>query len=131
MSTEIQRPWAPTELHETKPKSLVDQIVVVLKALWPDNTENVQDLAMSTDKDDSINHSVNADKILLASAVIKLAANIPGCEDLAQSYIPDVNRVMHHAQKKLGVDRTTLMSRKEQFLAIRHEQQPDAETASV
>jgi hypothetical protein len=116
MSTEVQRPWVPTELPEpTKKQSLVDQICEVFQRLWADDEENTRALATSTDRDDAVEGSVTIDKILLAALVRRMA---PEGSDLAKAAVGDITRVMHHATKRFGVDRVAIAAKKAEWLAI-------------
>lgn len=115
MSTAL-KPWAPTELTpDTKKRNLVDQIVKVFEKLWNADLENTRALATSTDREDSAEGSVTIDKILLAALVKKEAGE--GSE-LANAKVGEITRVMHHATKRVGVDRVAIAARKADFLAI-------------
>jgi hypothetical protein len=115
MSTDL-KPWVPTELiPDTRKKSLVDEIVDVFEKLWLDDEENTRALATSTDREDAVEGSVTIDKILLASLVKRMA---PEGSTLANAKVGEITRVIHHATKRVGVDRLTIAKRKAEFLAI-------------
>jgi len=118
MNTAV-KPWVPTELAaDTKKTSLVDQICKVFKMLWDEDTDDTRALATSTDHEDAVEGSVTIDKVMLASAVRRLARDTMPGSDLAEASIGDITRVMHHAQKRFGVDRVAIAAKKAEFLAI-------------
>lgn len=86
--------------------------------MFRNNTENAQALAQSTDKEDAVEGSVTIDKILLAALVKKMAPTVSGCEELAEAKVGQITRVIHHATKRVGVDRLAIAARKAEFLAI-------------
>lgn len=124
MSTEVDQPWKITELTpDTKRQSLVDQIVIVFKTLWDNDTDNAHALAQSTNKEDSAEGSVRTDKTLLCAAVKKLAKAMVDqgdhrVEELAGLQVDDIKPKINAATKRVGVDRVAIAARKAEFLAI-------------
>jgi class 3 adenylate cyclase len=137
MSTEVDRPWMVTELTpDTKRTSLTDQIVIVFQILWNDadaETENIHQMAQSTDKEDSAEGSPQVDKTLLSAAVKKLARTMlemgdRRVEDLANTPVSEIKAKINQATKRVGVDRMAILAKKREFLALQ-ESEPVAEQA--
>jgi hypothetical protein len=109
----------PTELTEdTKKQNLVDQIVKVFKVLWDEDEDDTRAMATSTDNEDSAQGTPRIDKVLLARAIQKLAPSVPGCDELAEAKVDAILKVMHHATKRVGIDRVAIAAHKAEILAV-------------
>ncbi len=117
MSTEL-KPWMITELaHDNKKTSLVDDLVALLNICWEKNEDDFQAMAQSTDDDDSVQGSVKIDKTLLSWLVLK-AALPAGFHRVAHSDVKEIKGVIHHAAKRVGLDRKMIAARKAEYAAL-------------
>jgi hypothetical protein len=154
MSTEIRRPWVPTELTPpVQKKTLSMQMAEVLAIAYGEDIENTFNLVTTTDNEDSPEGTPDGADWALTFVLRRLAQALPnGAErwpDLVKADAAAIHRNLHYAKNRVSPDlvRAALVKAKADYKALlaaepagsvdepagptldsqRQEEQPDAE----